>query len=233
MTAVNLLERTLGWQPEALLFDLDGTLVDSAPDLSAALDVTLVQAGYLPAGIEAARGWVGNGARKLVQRALANARQCAESALHEAEVDELLPQFFDHYERGCTQKTQLYPGVIEALNVWHDRGIKLACVTNKPERFARIIIGHFQLTTIMPVVLGGDSLATRKPAPEPLWEACRQLAAAVERSVMVGDSTNDVQAARAAGMPVVAVPYGYNYGSDIADAKPDLLVERFDLLLQA
>lgn len=214
-----------------MLFDLDGTLVDSAPDLSAALDAALMAAGYQAAGIDAARGWVGNGARKLLQRALANARACDESALADADIDQLLPHFFEIYENACTHKTVLYPGVLTALQAWHTSGIRMACVTNKPERFARIIIEHFALERLMPVVLGGDSLATRKPAPEPLWEACRQLSVDVSDTLMVGDSSNDVLAARAAGMPVIAVPYGYNYGSDIADSNPDLVIEGLDLLL--
>lgn len=228
---VNALDRILGRPPAALLFDLDGTLVDSAPDLAAALDATLVYGGYAAAGLDAARGWVGNGARKLVQRALAHGRGCDESRLSDTEIDALLPYFFQEYESGCTRQTVLYPGVPEALESWHASGIRMACVTNKPERFARTIIRHFGLDALMPVVLGGDSLATRKPAPEPLWEACRQLSVAVDDTIMVGDSTNDVLAARAAGMPVIAVPYGYNYGGDIADAKPDAIAERFDLLL--
>lgn len=199
--------------------------------MAAALDVTLLNAGYAAAGIEAARGWVGNGARKLVQRALAHARQYDENEVPDAHVDDILPAFFNAYEAGCTDKTVLYPGVLDALQAWHSRGIRLACVTNKPERFARIIIQHFALDAIMPVVLGGDSLATRKPAPEPLWEACKQLGVAVADTLMVGDSSNDVLAARAAGMAVIAVPYGYNYGSDIATAKPDLVIDRLDLLL--
>tara|TARA_R100000687_G_C6446837_1_gene163251 strand:- start:1329 stop:1904 length:576 start_codon:yes stop_codon:yes gene_type:complete len=191
----------------------------------------LLQAGYAAAGIDVARGWVGNGARKLLQRALAHARRCDESELPAPEIDSLLAYFFDVYERGCTDKTVLYPGVMDALQVWHKRGIRLACVTNKPEHFARIIIEHFSLGRIMPVVLGGDSLPTRKPAPEPLWEACKQLSVAVGDTIMVGDSSNDVLAARAAGMPVVAVPYGYNYGSAIADSTPDLVIEHLDMLL--
>lgn len=228
---MNLLDSILGRSPLALLFDLDGTLVDSAPDLAAALDVALVAGGYSAAGIDAARDWVGNGARKLLQRALAHARECEEAQLDDAELDRLLTHFFQVYEGACTQKTVLYPGVMPALQCWHDSGIRMACVTNKPERFARIIVEHFGLSTVMPVVLGGDSLPTRKPEPELLLEACRQLSVAVAEVIMVGDSSNDILAARAAGMPVIAVPYGYNYGSDIADANPDLVIDSFDLLL--
>lgn len=224
------LTRLLGQAPEALLFDLDGTLIDSVPDLATAVDATLEQAGYQGVGEGRVRGWVGNGARKLMARALAFAsgREAGDEQL-----DQWLPVFFETYQRCCTDKTLIYPGVNDALQGWHRAGIRLACVTNKPERFALAIIRHFGWGEIMPVVLGGDSLPQRKPAPEPLWEACAQLRVSRQSAIMVGDSVNDVLAARAAGMPVVAVPYGYNYGSDIRDAGPDLVVARLDDLLSA
>lgn len=222
-----LLEQLLGRQPEALLFDLDGTLIDSVPDLASAVDHTLKSADLPVAGEALVRGWVGNGARKLLARAL---EHCCGRAV-EAELDRLLPVFFEVYEQCCAEYTVAYAGVETALQQWHQAGIKLACVTNKPERFALKIIHHFAWAEWMPVVLGGDSLAQKKPSPEPLWEACRRLGVARTGAIMVGDSVNDVQAARAAGMPVIAVPYGYNYGSDIREAGPDLVVSQLDELL--
>lgn len=216
----------LGRQPEALLFDLDGTLIDSVPDLASAVDQTLRQAGLPAAGEALVRGWVGNGARKLLERALNHTKGTAD----DAELDALLPVFFECYEACCADHTVAYPGVEAALKAWHVAGVKLACVTNKPERFAVKIVHHFGWGEIMPVVLGGDSLPTKKPAPEPLWVACERLGVAVENTIMVGDSVNDVSAARAANMPVIAVPYGYNYGSDIREAGPDMVVESLDTL---
>ncbi len=222
-----LLEQLLGREPEALLFDLDGTLIDSVPDLASAVDHTLKSADLPVAGEALVRGWVGNGARKLLARAL---EHCCGRA-DEAELDRLLPVFFEVYEQCCAEHTVAYAGVETALQHWHQAGIRLACVTNKPERFALKIIRHFAWAEWMPVVLGGDSLAQKKPSPEPLWEACRRLGVAPTGAIMVGDSVNDVQAARAAGMPVIAVPYGYNYGSDIREAGPDLVVSQLDELL--
>lgn len=222
-----LLEQLLGREPEALLFDLDGTLIDSVPDLASAVDHTLKSADLPVAGEALVRGWVGNGARKLLARAL---EHCC-GRVDEAELDSLLPVFFEVYEQCCAEHTVAYAGVETALQHWHQAGIRLACVTNKPERFALKIIRHFAWAEWMPVVLGGDSLAQKKPSPEPLWEACRRLGVAPTGAIMVGDSVNDVQAARAAGMPVIAVPYGYNYGSDIREARPDLVVSQLDELL--
>jgi phosphoglycolate phosphatase len=121
--------------------------------------------------------------------------------------------------------------VQEALSNWHAQGIKMACVTNKPARFSQPILAHFDLQELMPVLVGGDTLAVRKPDPAPLLLACEQLGVAIANTVMVGDSVNDVEAARAAGMPVACVSYGYNHGAPVATARPDILVDNFIELL--
>ncbi|MEX1668138.1 phosphoglycolate phosphatase [Zhongshania guokunii] len=216
-----------GRELEAILFDLDGTLIDSVPDLAAALDASLEQLNYVPAGVNRVRGWVGNGARKLVQRGLAFALEVPEKSLDPSLIDQLLAVFFEHYGEQTCEQTVLYPGVREALTHWHTQGIKMACVTNKPARFSEPILAHFGLQELMPVLVGGDTLAVRKPDPAPLLLACEQLGVAVANTVMVGDSVNDVAAARAANMPVACVSYGYNHGASVADAKPDILVDRF------
>ena len=220
-----------GRQLQAILVDLDGTLIDSVPDLAAALDASLEQMNYVPAGVHRVRSWVGNGARKLVQRGLAFALEVPEKAVDDALIEQLLSVFFERYGAQTCEQTLLYPGVLEALSHWHAQGIKMACVTNKPVRFSRPILAHFGLEELMPVLVGGDTLIVRKPDPAPLLLACEQLGVAVANTVMVGDSVNDVAAARAAGMPVACVSYGYNHGSPVADADPDVLVDRFiDLL---
>jgi phosphoglycolate phosphatase len=216
-----------GRELKAILFDLDGTLIDSVPDLAAALDASLEQLNYTPAGVARVRGWVGNGARKLVERGLAFTLEIPEKALNEALVDQLLAVFFEHYGAHSCEQTLLYPGVHEALDHWHSLGVRMACVTNKPARFSQPILEHFGLQELLPVLVGGDTLSVRKPDPAPLLLACEQLGVAVANTVMVGDSINDVRAARAAGMPVVCVSYGYNHGASIATAKPDILVDSF------
>jgi phosphoglycolate phosphatase len=216
-----------GRELKAILFDLDGTLIDSAPDLAAALDASLDQLNYTPAGLARTRSWVGSGARKLVVRALSFALEIPEKSVSEDMKEKLLAVFFKHYGEQTCQQTTLYTGVFQALSVWHEQGIKMACVTNKPARFSRPILAHFGMDTFMPILVGGDTLVVRKPDPAPLLLACEKLGVDVANTVMVGDSINDVRAARAAGMPVACVSYGYNHGAPIAGANPDLLVDHF------
>jgi phosphoglycolate phosphatase len=223
-----------GCLPEVILFDLDGTLIDSVPDLALALDHALCKQGYESVGEEGARAWVGNGARKLVQRGLAHALNCAEQGVPENTLDLVLNDFFEFYQENLTVNTALYDGVVETLAQWHAQGVKMACVTNKPIRFTLPILEHFDLIKYMPVSVGGDSLVVRKPDPAPLHEALRLLGAEQSlsdgRVLMVGDSQNDVSAARAAFIPVACVGYGYNHGADIGDSDPDLLVKQFSEL---
>lgn len=210
-----------------LLFDLDGTLVDSVPDISAALDATLEDFNYPPAGERRARQWVGNGARRLVRRSVAYALEVNESSVDSHLEQRVLSRFFDHYGAVVCRRTRLFPGVLETLSHWQEQGIAMACVTNKPEAFSRVILQQLELAPLLPVLVGGDTLRQSKPDPAPLLLACERLKIPVSSAVMVGDSINDVQAARAAGMPVACVSYGYNHGAPVAEAKPDVLVDCF------
>lgn len=220
-----------GGEPAALLFDLDGTLLDSAPDLAQAVDRTLRDLGFAAAGESRVRSWVGNGSRKLVQRALAFATDCAEEGVDTALFDAAHARFLDHYGVCCTERSRLYPGVVEALAQWRSRGIAMACVTNKPGRFTMPLLEHFGLREFIAVAVSGDSLPVRKPDPAPLLYACEQLGAAPAGAVLVGDSRNDVLAARAADIAVACVSYGYNYGSPVALERPDWMVNSFLELL--
>jgi phosphoglycolate phosphatase len=213
-----------GEDPAALLFDLDGTLLDSAPDLATAVDRMLVALGYAAAGERWVRSWVGNGARVLVCRALAHVQHLPESDVDERQLDQALQLFMDCYEACCCELSRLYDGVIEALMHWQRRGIAMACVTNKPGRFTEPLLAHYGLLRFMPVAVSGDSLPMKKPAPEPLLHACELMSVRPSSAVMVGDSVNDVLAARAAGMPVACVDYGYNHGEPIATAGPDSVI---------
>lgn len=209
--------------PAALLFDLDGTLLDSLPDLATAVDRTLVDLGHAAAGIERVRGWIGDGARQLVREALACAR--AGNAPDDAELGAALEHYMRHYAACCTDRSQLFAGVREALEHWRGQGVAMACVTNKSARFTQPLLEHFDLGALLPVAVSGDTLPRRKPDAAPLLFACEQLGIEPARAAMIGDSRNDVLAARAAGMPVICVSYGYNHGRPIDAERPDRIVD--------
>lgn len=206
----------------AVLFDLDGTLVDSVPDLATAVDATLAEFGREPAGEARVREWVGNGAQRLVKRALTGSMDGEPPA---ALFEQAFPRFLEHYGRHLSDRSRLYPGVAEALATLRAQGLALAVVTNKPERFVAPLLSALGIARDFAVVVGGDTLARKKPHPAPLLHAADALGAAPAATLMVGDSRNDVLAARAAGMGIVCVPYGYNHGEDIRLAAPDAVVE--------
>ena len=219
-------EKLDGVSVEALLFDLDGTLLDSAPDLTTAIDRMLVELRYQAAGIERVRKWVGDGARQLVIEALRFAQAPVDNAsIDDAFVSEALQIYQRHYGACLSQSSELFPGVREALQHWRELGLRMACVTNKGARFTEPLIEHFGLRELLPVVISGDTLAQRKPDPAPLLEACRRLEVQPQRALMIGDSRNDVRAARAANMPVICVRHGYNHGRSIENENPDVIVD--------
>ncbi|NVK39858.1 MAG: phosphoglycolate phosphatase [Oceanospirillaceae bacterium] len=215
--------------PQLVLFDLDGTLVDSVPDLAQAVDRMLGALGRPGAGVDQVRDWVGNGAAVLVQRALTGTLDTA--AGQPPEFDEAYGLFLGYYGDAIADRSCLYPGVRECLEGLSARGIAMGVATNKPMRFTTPMLEGFGLAQHFRVVLGGDSLPTRKPDPAMLLAAIEHCGASPATTLMVGDSCNDVRAARAAGCPVAAVPYGYNHGEPIEDSAPDLLVQRLDQLL--
>lgn len=192
--------------PRAILFDLDGTLIDSAPDLRTALNGILAGDGLGPLGVEAVRDMIGNGIRKLVERGFA---ACGRS-LEQEVLDDREAEMTRSYEANSTAETICYPGVAEALAVARSKGIQLGLVTNKPIAATRSILAHFGIAEAFGAVIGGDEGIPRKPAPEPLWTAIQRLGVTPEDAVMVGDSAADVAAARAAGMSVIIVEGGYS-----------------------
>lgn len=220
--------RVLAAPPPALVaFDLDGTLVDSVPDIAWCIDRTMPRFGMPPRGEALVRLWVGNGVERLVERALTGATDApAEPALlHEA-----CAVFLDLYARHGRDRSRAYPGVHEGLAALRVHGAALACITNKPRGPAVDLLAHLGLLDSFELVIGGDSLPRRKPHPLPLLHACSELGTGVGNSVFVGDSINDVRAARAAGMRVACVSYGYNHGRDIAEAAPDAVIGSLDEL---
>jgi phosphoglycolate phosphatase len=211
-----------------LLFDLDGTLVDSAPDLARAVDRMLLEFERPPVGEEQVRRWVGNGSRRLVKRALTGRM---DGEVEEELAAHALQRFFHHYSNSLSAHSRLYEGVAEALPKLRANGYALGVVTNKPVRFAEPLLRELGILGYFSAIIGGDCLPQRKPDPEPLLHAAQLLGTAPACTLMVGDSRNDVEAARAAGMPVVCVPYGYNHGRDIREFEPDAVIHGLHELL--
>ncbi len=208
-------------RPRAILFDLDGTLVDSVPDLAACIDRMLQELGMPPAGEEKVRPWVGDGAEKLVRRALTGELDGEP----EPELFRRGFELFSEYYLQQTSRSRLYPGAREALERLGRAGVRLGCVTNKRSRFTRPLLEALEVEHLFDVVVCGDTLEQKKPHPAPLLHAVRSIDAHPGESLMVGDSANDIAAARAAGMPVAAVTYGYYRGDDIGQERPDLLLQ--------
>lgn len=200
---------------EALLFDLDGTLVDTRADLAAAVNFALGRLGRPARTLEEVREFIGGGVRELIRSSLGPA--------HEDMLEPALALFRPYYLEHCADRSALYPGVGEALGKLAG---PVAVVTNKPEAASRAIFRALGVEAFFRAVIGGDSLPFLKPRPEPLWEAARRLGARPERVLMVGDSPGDVQAGRAAGMRTCAVTYGYRPAEELRAAEPDFLLDR-------
>ena len=207
---------------ELVLFDLDGTLVDSVGDLAWCGNGMLRRLDMPAHDPSAARVWVGNGLERFVKRVLTGAMEAEpEPTLYERGK----AIFSELYARHASDHSELYPGVLETLQRLAGLELKLACVTNKPEPFTSQLIGAMGLAEFFELVVAGDTTARKKPDPMPLHYAADHFGFAYENCLMVGDSSNDVKAARAAGFGIVGVPYGYNHGNDIRDSSPDLVVE--------
>ncbi len=217
-----------GELPKLAMFDLDGTLIDSVPDLAGAVDVMLDQLGRAPAGVDKVRHWVGNGARVLVRRALAD--DIEHASISEGETEQALALFLEAYA-GDHSRSTLYPGVRPFLDALQQAGVPLALVTNKPSRFVPELLSDKQLDGYFRWLVGGDTLPVQKPDPAALNWVMQQAGVAAPQALFVGDSRSDVLAAKAAGVPVVAVSYGYNHGQPIAAENPDLLVDSLDALI--
>lgn len=212
---------------EAAILDLDGTMVDTLGDFEAALAATLVDLGLPPVDRAFISRTVGRGSEHLIARTLAHAG--GAPALQEA----AFARYQLHYDRVNGRHAQVYAGVREGLHALRARGWRLACVTNKPAAFARALLAATGLAPAFEAVFGGDSFERRKPDPLPLLRTCEVLGSPPARTLMIGDSRNDAEAARAAGCPVVLVSYGYNHGEPVASAGADAVIDRLDELAGA
>ncbi|NAT60026.1 phosphoglycolate phosphatase [Pseudomonas syringae pv. actinidifoliorum] len=211
-----------GKLPKLIMFDLDGTLVDSVPDLAVAVDTMLAELGRPTAGLESVRAWVGNGAPVLVRRALAN-------NLDHCGVDEALAeQGLDIFMRAYAEKhefTVVYPGVRETLKWLQKMGVEMALITNKPERFVAPLLDEMKLGRFFRWIIGGDTMPQKKPDPAALFFVMKMAGVPASQSLFVGDSRSDVQAAKAAGVACVALSYGYNHGRPIAEENPAMVID--------
>ncbi len=211
-----------------LIFDFDGTLIDSVPDLAEATNMMLKQLGKPTYPESEVRNWVGNGSRKLVERALTASSQVPPTQQQISDAQEV---FFEAYEQTSGTKTVAYAGVDKGLKQLQQAGYILALVTNKPIRFVPKLLQHFGWQDLFTEVLGGDSLAEKKPDPAPLHYVCGQLRVNPNKAVMIGDSKNDILAGQNAGIDTLGLSYGYNYGQDIRDFKPTQAFDDFASLV--
>ena len=225
--------RTLfnGELPACVMFDLDGTLVDSALDLTAAVDNMLQALGREPAGETRVRQWVGNGAPVLVMRALTDEMYPADDAVEPELFQAAFEVFLSAYTQSNGRYSRLYPGVEEVLQQLQGAGVPMAVVTNKPMAFTTPLLKALKIDHYFDQVLGGDSLPVKKPDPLPLQAVMETFGCPPERALMLGDSRNDVLAARAAGCPVICVSYGYNHGEPVDACSPDRVVDSFTELV--
>ena len=208
----------------AVLFDLDGTLLDTVADIALALNRTLLEHGCRSMTENEVRSMIGRGSPILIERAVAAQGRAVDAPIQAA----MLERFFHHYgelEELNEDSARPFAGAADLLRDLHDGGLGVAVVTNKQHRFAGALLARLGLAGWVDVVVGGDTCVRRKPDPQPLLFACESLHALPADSLMVGDSVNDVQAARAAGIPVVCVSYGYNEGRDARTLECDALLD--------
>ena len=215
-------------KPQLVLLDLDGTLVDTMPDLAFSVNEMLNKMDLPQYSEQTICNWLGNGIEKLVHRALTgNNDGEAKAELY----NQALPLFMDIYADNTTRFSVFFPGVEEGLEyLKSQQDIHLGCVTNKHSRFTEILLKSLAIYDDFDLVLCGDSLAKRKPDPMQLLHAADFFSVKPENSLMIGDSTNDVFAAKAAGFQVLCVDYGYNHGVDIRESNPDMVVDSLSKL---
>ena len=205
-----------------VLIDVDGTLVDSVPDLAWCVDAMMKEIGMPEHGEERVRHWVGNGVERLVKRALINALDGEPEA---ALFDQALPIFQDLYSENTSKRSCLYDGVIDALDFLKTADVRIGCVTNKASQFTLPILRDLGISDYFETVLCGDQVERKKPDPQPLLMSAEKLGVDPGSSLMLGDSMSDVKAARAAGFDIICMSYGYNHGEDIRDYNPDAVVD--------
>ena len=214
-------------RPSLILFDLDGTLVDSAPDLAAAIDRMLAALGRPAAGEAKVRGWIGHGMPMLVRRALSGEMWPKADP---PDFQQGLTLYMGFYGEAMAEQTRLYSGVIECLEEIRAMEIPMACVTNKHSRFTRALIEKMGVLEYFVVLASGDEFKSPKPDPAPLLSVAARLGVDPLTALMVGDSSADAKAAKAAGMMLAMVSYGYHGDTPVETFEPDLLIDSLEML---
>ncbi len=209
---------------ELILIDVDGTLVDSVPDLAFCVDEMQKRLGLPERGEAQVRHWVGNGVPRLVERALSGALNGRPDPLL---YEQAYPIFLELYAVNVSQRSFLFPGVQAGLEWLKQQGFVLGCITNKAEQFTLPLLKDLGIQDEFGIIICGDTLPKKKPDPLPLLHAAQHFKLKPEQCLMLGDSISDVKAARAAGFRIVCVSYGYNHGEDIRLAQPDAVIDSF------
>lgn len=204
------------------MIDVDGTLVDSVPDLTYCVDEMMKQLGKEPCGEAKVRQWVGNGVPKLVERALTGE---LEATPNSDDYEKAYPIFLTLYADNTAKRSCLYDGVKEGLNYMKSQGYLLGCVTNKAEQFTLPLLKALGIFDDFAIIVSGDTLAKKKPDPLPLLHSAEHFDIDPKDCMMLGDSVSDVKASRAAGFAIICMSYGYNHGNDIANENPDLVLD--------
>ena len=210
------------FQPKLVMIDVDGTLVDSVPDLAYCVDEMMLSLDMPVRGEETVRHWVGNGVPRLVERALTG--ELDGSPSKEA-FDNAYPIFLDLYAQNSSGRSTLYEGVMEGLDYLKSKDYLLGCVTNKAEQFTLPLLQSLGIIDYFGIVISGDTLEKKKPDPLPLIHGAHFFNIKPNECLMLGDSVSDVKAARAASFQIICMSYGYNHGNNIADENPDLVID--------
>lgn len=213
-------------------FDLDGTLVNSLPDLALSVNSALVELGLPQAEESLVLTWIGNGADVLSARALDWAQKQTGRSLNEEETLQFKRRFGFYYGENLCNISRLYPNVKETLETLKAQGYILAVVTNKPTKHVQPVLAAFGIDHLFSEMLGGQSLPAIKPHPAPLYYLCGKFGLYPKQVLFVGDSRNDILAAHSAGCPAVGLTYGYNYNIPIAEANPDWVFDDFAKILE-
>lgn len=216
-------------EKELIIFDFDGTLINSVQDLASALNKMLSHFNFSPLTVEQVIPFVGNGAKLLVGRSL---EQALQDSAEEKEVSQELLQeasgvFLNAYKDNYCEQTYTYPGVVETLNYLNNKGYKMVIATNKPFQFIEPILEKLAIKHFFKYWIGGDSLEQKKPNAAPLLYLAKEMNTEIDKCIMVGDSKNDILTAQNAGMDSIGLSYGYNYNEHIADYNPTVVVDSF------